>query len=285
MPAIIWSASSPGRRARPAARWLDALPPTSTSTRIDMVRRSGSRPAAVASFRTSSHPPRNSSGDRPVGCQPSPRVAARLKRSWTRAAHPQRDRRLLRRLGGELEASEVPARALVVGIGLRPQLLHDLHALVRESTALPERDAQGLELLGHRARPDAQDHPPTRHLIQRRGVLGQLHRVVVRQHQHRGAQADAPGGRCQVGQRGQGMIVGLVIEAFPDVAAVQQMVHDPDGVVAQRFGQWPHGQDLPGISDTPVIRNRHANLHGRYLSRKGRPPRPPNSAGAPVSGH
>ena len=178
-----------------------------------------------------------------------------------RAPHPQRDRGLLHGLGRELEAGQVPARALIVGIGAGPQLLHDRHALVREGAALPEGDAQGLELLRHRAGAHAQDHPPARHLIEARGVLRELHGIVVGQDQHGGAQRDALRGRRQVRQRGEGMIVRPVVEALPDIAAVQQMVHDPDGVVAERLGERPHGEDLARIRDAPVVRDGHAEPH------------------------
>ncbi len=209
-----------------------------------MVSVSGFRPAAVASFRTSSRPVRNSSGDKPVGCQPSPRVAARLRAPGLEPPTHSGMVGLLRWLRSELEAGQVPSWALVVGIGTGPELLHDLHGLVRERPALSKGDTQRVELLPHGAHPDAQDQPPTGDLIQRRGVLGQLHGVVVRQYHDRGPEPHSAGGGGQIRQGGQRMVVRLVVEPLSDVAAVQQMVHDPDGVVAQRFGQWPHGQYL-----------------------------------------
>jgi len=52
-----------------------------------------------------------------------------------------------------------------------------------------------------------------------------------------------------------------VVEALPNIAAVQQMVHDPNGVIIKRLGERPHGEDLARIRDAPVVRNGHAEPH------------------------
>ena len=61
------------------------------------------------------------------------------------------------------------------------------------------------------------------------------------------------------------MVVRLVFQAFPDVSGVEQMIHDPDGVVPQVFSKWPEFQDLLRVLDSPVVGNGHANLHGKLL--------------------
>src|SRR5512134_3132334 len=63
------------------------------------------------------------------------------------------------------------------------------------------------------------------------------------------------------------MIIRFIVEALPDVAIVKQVVHDPEGVVAQLLGYWPEGQDLLWIFYAPVIGNGHAKFH-RFLPRR-----------------
>src|ERR1051326_6627172 len=62
------------------------------------------------------------------------------------------------------------------------------------------------------------------------------------------------------------MIVRLIVEALSDVAVVKQVVHDPEGVVAQLLGYRPQGQDVPRIYYAPVIGNGHTKFH-RLLPR------------------
>src|SRR5262245_23288772 len=89
---------------------------------------------------------------------------------------------------------------------------------------------------------------------------------MIGQHQYRSPEPDPSGGGGQVRQRGQGMIVWLIIESLADIPVVKQMIHDPDGVVTQRLSQWPHSQDLLRIFDAPVIWNGHTEFHRVLLS-------------------
>src|SRR5919202_4445691 len=57
------------------------------------------------------------------------------------------------------------------------------------------------------------------------------------------------------------MVIRLIVESLSDVANIKQMIHDPDGVVAQLLGHWPEGQDLLRIVDAPVIGNGHTKFH------------------------
>src|SRR5262245_53109782 len=60
------------------------------------------------------------------------------------------------------------------------------------------------------------------------------------------------------------MIVRFVIEALSNIAIVKQVVHDPQGIVAQLLGYRPQGQDVLRICYAPVIGNGHTKLH-RFL--------------------
>src|SRR5215831_15808951 len=62
------------------------------------------------------------------------------------------------------------------------------------------------------------------------------------------------------------MIVGFIVEALSDVAIVKQVIHDPEGIVAQFFGYRPQGQDMLWIFYAPVIGNGHTKFH-RLLPR------------------
>src|SRR5215475_8846467 len=57
------------------------------------------------------------------------------------------------------------------------------------------------------------------------------------------------------------MIVGFIVEALSDVAIVKQVIHDPEGIVAQFFGYRPQGQDMLWIFYAPVIGNGHTKFH------------------------
>ena len=57
------------------------------------------------------------------------------------------------------------------------------------------------------------------------------------------------------------MVVGLVFQPFTDVPGVEQMVHDPNRVIAQAFGQGAEFQDLLRVFDAPVIGNSHTEFH------------------------
>src|SRR5215510_3899720 len=57
------------------------------------------------------------------------------------------------------------------------------------------------------------------------------------------------------------MIVRSIVESLADVTIVEQVVHDPDGIVAQLLGYRTKGQDLLRFFYSPVIRNGHTKLH------------------------
>src|SRR2546425_4817407 len=57
------------------------------------------------------------------------------------------------------------------------------------------------------------------------------------------------------------MIVRFIVEALSDVAIVKQVIHDPEGIVAQFLGYRPQGQDMLWIFYAPVIGNGHTKFH------------------------
>src|SRR5262245_22596263 len=57
------------------------------------------------------------------------------------------------------------------------------------------------------------------------------------------------------------MIVRFIVEALSDIAIVKQVVHDPEGIIAQFLGYRPQGQDMLRICYAPVIGNGHTKFH------------------------
>src|SRR5712692_790972 len=98
-------------------------------------------------------------------------------------------------------------------------------------------------------------------MIQGSSVLGEFYRIMVGEYQHRGAQQDLSRGGCQVRQGGQGMIIRFIVESLSDVAIIKQVVHDPDGVVAQLLGYRPQCQDVLWVCYAPVVGNGHTKFH------------------------
>ena len=169
--------------------------------------------------------------------------------------------RLLHRLGGKAQVVKVPAAAVITRGRVSPQFPHYPDAFVGQGCPFRHRDTQGGEFLGHSSDAQAERNPAVGHTIQGSGVFSQFHRVVVGQHQHRSSQAHPPGSGSQVGKGSQGMVIGLVVQPFPDVAVVKEMIHHPDRVIAQFLGQRPESQDLLHILQAPVIGDGNAELH------------------------
>src|SRR4030095_4798977 len=56
------------------------------------------------------------------------------------------------------------------------------------------------------------------------------------------------------------MIVRFIVEALSDVAIVKQVIHDPEGIVAQFLGYRPQGQDVLRVGYARVIGNGHTKF-------------------------
>ena len=101
-------------------------------------------------------------------------------------------------------------------------------ALVEARIGLLHRHAEPGELVVAVALADAEIEPSAGQQIECGGLLGQQHRVVPRQHQHRGAEPQMAGAGAEPGQQ---------VEARRNLAEAGEMVLDEKGaVIAQRLG-------------------------------------------------
>src|SRR4051812_10626104 len=65
-------------------------------------------------------------------------------------------------------------------VGVVEHAFQRCERLVEDGAALAERDAEGIELAFHVARTDAEDHPPTREMVERPERARRLERMAVR---------------------------------------------------------------------------------------------------------
>ena len=64
-----------------------------------------------------------------------------------------------------------------------------------------------------------------------------------------------------MGQRRHGVVIGLVVQPFADVSVVEKVVHNPNGIEAQLFGQRTKVDDCLRVLDAPVVGYGHAKFH------------------------
>ena len=141
--------------------------------------------------RSSATGARRSSGERPIGIQPSPKRAAR--RSACGGAPPIR---IGGRGGRGRKRNRWPFCSTIGGeAALRSR------RRVCDRTAAALVDAGGAELGFHPADAGAQQHPAAGELLDRRDPLRRRQRLAVRQDEHADAEADAIGRRGEVGER------------------------------------------------------------------------------------
>jgi hypothetical protein len=74
-----------------------------------------------------------------------------------------------------------------------PRLVDDFHRFLEAALALFDRYTEVREVILVIARADAQDQPPAREHVDKRGRLRQMHRVIQRRHQDVGADTNAIG--------------------------------------------------------------------------------------------
>ena len=119
-------------------------------------------------------------------------------------AHPERRVRLLDRGGLDDDVVVAPPFSLVGEAALAgPRLADHVDRLVEPRGRLVLLDTEAGEFVGPVALADAEIEPAVRQQVERRGLLGDQHRVVPGQHDHRGAEADRRGARRQVGKQVQ----------------------------------------------------------------------------------
>ena len=131
---------------------------------------------------------------------------------------PQRRVRALQRLGLDHDVVVVPVLAAMAEAALGgPRLADDLHRLVEALGGLVDRDAEAVELGLAVALADAEIDPPAGQQVERRDLLGDQHRIVPRQHDHRGAEPDVLGARREIGEhRHRGGHLALAGEVMLD---------------------------------------------------------------------
>src|SRR5690349_3414206 len=119
---------------------------------------------------------------------------------------PQRRVRALQGLGLDHDVLVVPALAMmaeaapILVIGCRPRLADDLHRLVEPIGRLGDRDAEAVELGLAVAFAVAEVDAAAAQQVERRRLLGDQHRIVPRQHHHRGAEPDMTRARGEIGE-------------------------------------------------------------------------------------
>src|SRR5207245_2396995 len=104
--------------------------------------------------------------------------------------HPDRRMRLLFRRRLDHDVLEIPELAVMrEALIRRPRLEDHAERLLEALVGLRDRNAEARELVRAIALADAEFEPPAREQIDGRGSFSEQHRIVPRQHQHRGAEA------------------------------------------------------------------------------------------------
>src|SRR5438105_15116877 len=193
-----------------------------------------------------------------------PRVAELPRapdRRWGAAADPDLGRRGGQRLGGRVV--EGPVLAVEVPPAL-PERPHEPDRLVAAPAAALELDAHEIELVGVPAHADAEREAAAGELLERGGLLRQVHRVVQRDEDDRGAEADPVRPAGDPAERDERVVDAAVrVDAFrPD----DDVLGRPDGVVAELLGELGGAADPGGARAGAVIRQDHAEMHDPRLA-------------------
>src|SRR6185437_8085550 len=165
-------------------------------------------------------------------------------------------------------ARDLEELALVLEHGLRQRLHHDLRGLDEARTGFLHRDAEASVFDARGAPAEAEHAAPATQYVEQRDLLGDAHRIVPGQHDHRGAERDALGAARVVAQqlrrRGRHRVAGEMMlereqrveaERLGEVAECEMLGHHRD-IRSTRLGQ--HVQrdaDFHGASsrETPWV--------------------------------
>ena len=121
---------------------------------------------------------------------------------------------------------DVVVPAVVGDLVFGPQTAHQSHGLGTAGAPLRHARAEGLALLGTVAQADAQNEASLRDMVERRDLLGYLHRVQQRQQQHRrrqfhvarlGRQPGQHRPRLEMLERIDQIMVGPAVDIEPGV--------------------------------------------------------------------
>ena len=242
-----------------------------TSKRSEITMSARDRPSPTRSSSRWARRVRIPSGLTPRACQQSPARATRRRAGGRLPPTAICTRRCCHGLGAALTGSEREEAAVEGGLVVVPERPQHGEELVGVGTSLAVgHHAHGVVLLGEGADADAAPHPPLRELVERGERLGQDERVEVGDDEHARAQLDARRGRRRPREDGQRVVVRPPVQTVADVADVEQVVVDPDRVIAGVLG--PAGQidDAGDVVDSPVVGQDEPEAHGDSVPGFGR---------------
>src|SRR5712691_8084936 len=145
-----------------------------------------------------------------------------------------------------------------------PQRSHQADRLVGTPTAAFELDAHEVELVLVPAHADAQREAAARELLQRRDLLREVHRVVQRHEDDRGAEPDSLRPAGDPAERDERVVYAPVrIDAL---GADDDVLGRPDGVEAELLGGFRGAANGLGRRALPVVRQEDAEVHDARLT-------------------
>jgi PPOX class probable F420-dependent enzyme len=153
-------------------------------------------------------------------------------------------------------AVEVPLAA--------PEGAHDPDRLVPAPAAALERDAHEAELVLVPAHAEAERHAAAGELLERRGLLREMDRVVQRNEDDRRAEADPLRPARDPGE-GDERVVDAAVRIDP-LRADDDVLGRPDRVVAELLGELGGPADPGRARAGAVIRQDHAEVHDPRLT-------------------
>ena len=166
--------------------------------------------------------------------------------------------------------------ALEVSRAVAEKAGQHLDVVLEAAHQVIEGKAEGVEFGLVPAGADAEDEPPARGRLQRPCLAGELGRRPEGGTENEGAEFDPPGAGRNVAQEGERL--RPTEEALPS-AVQEEVIHDPDGVIAEAFrGHGVSHHLLEGARTTRgelVGGDRDADLHAL----------PPNVAASAGSRH
>ena len=131
-------------------------------------------------------------------------------------------------------------------------------AFVGPATPFVERDAKSLELFWQPSRADSHDQSPAGEPVEGRQLLGEVHRMSVRHHEHAGAEPDAGCHSCRPGQGDEGLVQ---IRRHGRALRDADVIADPDIVEAKRLGLLRRLANRVGVRRSTVLREMDAEFH------------------------
>jgi hypothetical protein len=189
-----------------------------------------------------------------------------------RAPDDDRDARLLHRGGQHLPAVPVDEAAPEVDGLPGPRRGHGVDVLIRPSTAVVERHAEGVELLLEPADPEAEHQPAAGQVVDRRRLLGQVQRVHLGQDVDAGAEPEPLGAGRHPGEGDErvdeaiaarhGQLPARVVGVAGGVlAGHDHVLEGPHRLEAELLRQLGEAAQLAGAQVVAGVDRHHADVH------------------------